>query len=198
MKILTSISKIQSNLDFYQGEIPVACSAPFMTSDRVMIGLYGTGLGHACIEVSLQEFENLKSFLYEPQTFRLAIHGIKRIWSSLNLGSLESNTHLILDTELMSYLLNSGASRESYTLSHLAHEYLHEDYPLWLQEIADRPYLQVMHEILAWDAYLIYQLAYVLNEHLHASDPDLAFMYTVRRGTARYDSFGDDSPRYCS
>ena len=34
-----------------------------------------------------------------------------------------------------------------------------------------------MHEILAWDAYLIYQLAYVLNEQIHETDPDLAFMY---------------------
>ena len=178
MKILTSISEIQNNPDFYQGETPVACTAPFMTTDRVFIGLYGTGLGHACIEVSLQEFENLKSFLYEPQAFRLAVHGIKRIWRNLSLGSLESNTHLILDTELMSHLLNSGASKEDYTLSHLVHEYLQEDYPLWLQEIADRPYPQIMHEILAWDAYLIYRLAYVLNDLIHTTDPDLAFMYT--------------------
>ncbi len=178
MKILTSISEIQSNPDFYQGEIPVACTAPFMTSEKILIGLYGTGLGHACIDLSLQDFEALKSFVYEPQAFRLEVHGIKRIWCNLNLGSLETNAHLILDTELMSYLLNSGASKENYSLSHLVQEYLQEDYPLWLQEIADRPYPQVIQEILAWDAYLTYQLAYVLNDQIHASDPDLAFMYT--------------------
>ncbi len=178
MKILKSILEIQSSPDFYQGEIPVACTAPFMTSEKVLIGLYGPETGHACIDVSLQDFEILKSFLYEPQAFRLAVHGIKRIWSNLNLGSLETNTDLILDTELMSYLLNSGASKEDYTLSHLAHEYLQEDYPLWLQELADRPYPQIVHEILAWDAYLIYQLGYVLNEQIHSTDPDLAFMYT--------------------
>jgi DNA polymerase I len=178
MKILTSISEIQNISDFYQGDIPVACTAPFMTSEKVLIGLYGTRLGHACIDLSLQDFEAFKSFVYEPQAFRLAIQGIKRIWRNLNLGSLESNTHLILDTELMSYLLNSGASKDDYTLSHLAHEYLHEDYPLWLQEIADRPYPKVMHDILAWDAYLIYQVAYVLNDLIHTAEPDLAFMYT--------------------
>jgi DNA polymerase I len=178
MKILTSVSEIKSNPDFYQGDTPVACTAPFMITDSVLIGLYGTGLGHACIELSHKEFEDLKSFLYEPQEFRLAVHGIKRIWSNLSLGSLETNTDLILDTELMAYLLNSGAPEEDYTLSHLVHEYLNEDYPLWLQEIADQDYPKVMHEILAWDAYLIYQVAYVLNEQIHAGDPDLAFMYS--------------------
>jgi DNA polymerase I len=178
MKILTSVSEIQSIPDFYQGDTPVACTAPFMSSERVLIGLYGTGLGHACIDLSHPEFEDLKSFLYEPQAFRLAVHGIKRIWRELNLGSLETNTNLILDTVLMAYLLNSGAPAEDYTLSHLVHEYLHENYPLWLQEIADQSYPTVMHEILAWDAYLIYQVAYVLNEQIHAEDPDLAFMYT--------------------
>jgi hypothetical protein len=44
--------------------------------------------------------------------------------------------------------------------------YLQKDYPLWVQEIADRPYPQVMHEILAIDAYLIYQTAYVLNRFM--------------------------------
>ncbi len=178
MKILTSISEAANIPDFSQLEIPVAITAPFMTSDRVLVGLYGPETGHACIDVSIQDFENLKSFLYEPQTFRLALHGIKRIWRNLNLGSLETHTDLILDTELMSYLLNSGAAKENYTLSQLVHEYLHEDYPLWVQGIADRPCPQVMHEILAWDAYLIYQLAYVLNDQIHESDPDLAFMYT--------------------
>jgi hypothetical protein len=58
------------------------------------------------------------------------------------------------------------------------HEYLQEVYPLWMQEIADRPYPQVMHEILAVDAYLICQTACVLNEQIHTADPDLAFVYT--------------------
>ena len=78
----------------------------------------------------------------------------------------------------MAHLLNSGGDKEDYALSHLVHKYLHEDYPLWIQEIADRPYPEAMHEILTWDAYLIYQTAYALNEQIHAADPDLAFMYT--------------------
>ena len=119
MKILTSITEVENIPDFSQLEIPVACTAPLMTSDRVLVGLYGPEIGHACIDLSIQEFDDLKSFLYEPQAFRLAVHGIKRIWRNRNLESLDTNTDLILDTELMSYLLNSGASKESYTLSHL-------------------------------------------------------------------------------
>ncbi len=178
MKILKSLPEIQSSPDFYQGDAPVAVTAPFIAEDRVLIGLYGSTLGHACIEVSLQEFEALKAFLYEPQGFRLAVHGIKRIWSSLKLGSKDTYTHLELDPELMAHLLNSGAPEADYTLSHLVHEYLQEDYPLWLQDIADKPYPQVMHEILAIDASFIYQVGSVLNQQIHAGDPDLAFMYT--------------------
>jgi len=179
MKVFTNVQEIQSTPDFYQGDTPVALTAPLIVHGRALVGLYGAAtVGHACIDVSLTEFEALKAFLYEPQTFRLAAHGIQRIWRNLNLGSLETNTHLILDTELMAHLLNSGGDETDYALSHLVHEYLQEDYPVWTQEIADRPYPQVMHEILAWDAYLIYQTAYVLNEQIHAADPDLAFVYT--------------------
>jgi DNA polymerase I len=178
MKILTSVPEIQNDPDFYQGDTPVALTAPFIAHGRVLIGLYGSTLGHGCIDVSLPQFEALKAFLYEPQTFRLAVHGIQRIWRTLNLGSLGTNTHLVLDTELMAHLLDSGGDKEVYALSHLVHEYLQEDYPLWMQEIADHSYPKVMHEILAIDAHLIYQTAYVLNEQIHAGDPDLAFMYT--------------------
>jgi DNA polymerase I len=178
VKVFSDVHELQGNRAFYQGDTPVALTAPFIAHGRVLIGLYGSSLGHACTDVSLSELEDLKAFLYEPQTFRIAVHGIHQIWRSLNLGSPETNTHLVIDTELMAHLLNSGGDKEDYALSHLVHEYLQEDYPLWIEEIADRPYPQVMHEILAWDAYLIYETAYVLNEQIHAADPDLAFVYT--------------------
>jgi DNA polymerase I len=178
MKVFSDVPELQSNPAFYQGDTPVALTAPFIAHGRVLIGLYGSTLGYACIDVSLLEFETLKAFLYEPKTFRIAVHGIHQIWSSLNLGRPETDTHLVLDTALMAHLLNSGRDKEEYALSHLVHEYLQEDYPLWMQEIADRPYPQVIHEILAVDAYLIYQTAYVLNEQIHAADVDLAFVYT--------------------
>ncbi len=181
MKILSSVSEIQNIPEFYQGDNTVALTAPFLALVRILIGLYGPSVGHACIDVSIQEFEALRVFLYEPETFRVAVHGIKRIWQSLDLGNNETNTHLVMDTELMTHLLDSGGDKEDYALSHLVHEYLQEDYPLWMQGIADRPYPQVMHEILAWDAYLIYQTAFVLNEQIHAADPDLPFMYLTEK-----------------
>jgi DNA polymerase I len=178
MKVFSEVHEIKINPEFYQGDTPVALTAPFIVHGRALIGLYGSTLGYACLDISLSEFEIIKAFLYEPLSFRLAVHGIHCIWRTLNLGKPETNTHLVLDTELMAHLLNSGGDNADYALSHLVHEYLQEDYPLWLQEIADRPYPQIMHEILAWDAYLIYQTAYVINEQIHAADPDLAFMYT--------------------
>ena len=51
MKILTSISEVENIPDFSQLEIPVAITAPLMTSDRVLIGLYGPETGHACIDL---------------------------------------------------------------------------------------------------------------------------------------------------
>jgi len=178
MKVFSDVHALQSNPAFYQGDTPVALTAPFIAHGRALIGLYGSSLGYACIDVALSELETLKAFLYEPQTFRIAVHGIQRIWRTLDLGRPETDTHLVMDTELMAHLLNSGGDKEDYSLSHLVHEYLQEDYPLWIQEIADNPYPQVIHEILAVDAYLIYQTAYVLNEQIHAADPVLAFVYT--------------------
>jgi hypothetical protein len=35
-----------------------------------------------------------------------------------------------------------------------------------------------MQEILTWDAYLIHQVAYALNDRIRGPDPDPAFMYT--------------------
>ncbi len=178
MRIINSLQNIKGLSDFYQLELPVAITAPLVISGRVLIGVYGPDLGHACIDVCTQEFEELKAFLYTPKWFRLAVHGIKRIWKALGLGNLDASADLVLDTELMASLLNSGAPDEDYCVSHLVHEYLNEDYLLWLREIADRLGDRVRHEILAWDAYLVYQLAYVLHQQIRSADPDLAFMYT--------------------
>ena len=178
MRIINSVLDVKNLADFYQLELPVAITAPLVIKARVLVGIYGPDLGHACIDVSTQEFEELKAFLYTPKWCRIAVHGIKRIWKALGLGTLDTYTDLVLDTELMASLLNSGAPGDNYCVSHLVHEYLHDDYLLWLREIADRPGDTVRYEILAWDAYLVYQLAYVLHEQIRIQDPDLAFMCT--------------------
>ena len=137
IKIFHSREDLIQNRDFIQMKTPVAVTAPFIFHDRVIIGLYGQSVQRACVDVSSDEFELIKKFLYEPRWHRLAVHGINRIWRDLNLGDEHTRTELILDTELMAYLLNSAGHAEDYTLSHLVHEYLSEDYPVWHKALAD-------------------------------------------------------------
>ena len=91
MRIINSAQDLKSLSDFYQLELPVAITAPFLIQDRVLVGIYGPELGHACIDISTREFEEIKPYLYTPKWFRLAVHGIKRIWKTLGLGNLETS-----------------------------------------------------------------------------------------------------------
>ena len=177
LKVFHSLEELNQSNDFVQLETPVAVTAPFIFHDRVIIGLYGLTVQHACVDVSLDEFELIKKFLYEPQRCRLAVHGISRIWRDLRLGDEHTRTDLILDTELMAYLLNSAGHRKDYSVSHLVHEYLSEDYPLWHKVLADNPYPESIRGMLAYDAHLIYDLAYGLLELIDHADPDLKFNY---------------------
>ncbi len=107
-------------------------------------------------------------------------------------------TDLILDTETMAYLLNSGKDTSRYLLSHLVHEYLSEEYPLWHRAIADNPCPDSIRAILAYDAHLIYDLAYVLLDKINRAGADLKFMYfhvqlplikiLLENGSSRYRS----------
>ena len=119
MKIFTTLSELQNPIDFNQLETPVAITAPFMNNQRVTIGLYSRIFEYACIDTSITEFQSIKEFLYYPQTFRIATHGIQRIWKTLELPDYDTNAGLILDTEIMAYLLNSGRHKSEYSLSHL-------------------------------------------------------------------------------
>ena len=177
LKVFHSLEDLNQSNDFVQLETPVAVTAPFIFHDRVIIGLYGLSVQHACVDVSLEEFQLIKKFLYEPQRCRLAVHGISRIWRDLRLGDEHTRTDLILDTELMAYLLNSEGYKKDYSVSHLVHEYLSEDYPLWHKVLADNPYPESIRGMLAYDAHLIYDLAYELLELIHEADPDLKFNY---------------------
>src|SRR5208283_2585447 len=177
MKLFTSLSELQQISDFYQLETPVALTAALIAHDRIMIGLYGRAVEYACIDVSLDEFELIKKFLYYPQGFRLAVHGIQRIWKALDLADYDTNAGLILDTEIMAYLLNSGKRTSEYSLSHLVHEYLAEEYPVWNKVLADNAYPESIRGILAYDAHLIYDVAYELLELMDKAGTDLKFMY---------------------
>jgi DNA polymerase-1 len=177
MKIFTSLSELQNAIDFNQLETPIAITPPFTDNHRVIIGLYSRIFEYACIDTSITEFQIIKEFLYYPQTFRIATHGIQRIWKTLELPDYETNAGLILDTEIMAYLLNSGKDKSEYSLSHLVHECLSEEYPVWHKALADNPYPDSIRAILAYDAHLIYDLAYELLELMDRAGPDLKFMY---------------------
>ncbi len=116
MEIYTSIDQIKQLNIFIQLDHPVALTAPLIIDDRVIIGIYCELTGSACIHVDTHTFIEIKHFLYDPQWFRLLVHGIKRIWENHEIGNLDTHTHLIADTEMMAYLLDSGREEHEYSL----------------------------------------------------------------------------------
>ncbi len=159
MEIYTDTEQIKSLGMFIQGEHPVALTPPLIAQDKVLIGLYCELTGPACIHLDVNEFRDLKSFLFDPQWFRLMSHGIKKIWEQHDVGNLNTHTHLIADTEIMAYLVDSGRDEHEYSLSYSARRYLDIDYPNRSRDIYDKGYPDALYGILADDAYLISGLA---------------------------------------
>jgi DNA polymerase I len=174
MEIYTDTDRIKNLSIFTQGEYPVALTPPLIAQDDVLIGLYSEPTGPACIHFHENEFTDLKSFLYDPQWFRLMSHGIKRIWEELEIGTVNTHTHLIADTEIMAYLLDSGRDEHEYSLSYSASGYLDIDYPNRSVDIYEKAYPEALYKILADDAYLISGLAVVLLDQM---DADLRWFY---------------------
>ncbi|MFC1835696.1 DNA polymerase [Thermodesulfobacteriota bacterium] len=174
MEIYSSTEQIKNLSIFAQGEHPVALTPPLITDQDVLVGLYCELTGPACMHLEVHEFADLKSFLYDPQWFRLLSHGIKRIWEELDVGNLETHTHLIADTEIMSYLLDSGRAEQEYSLSYLARRYLDINYPNRSAEICDKDFPESVYGVLVEDAYLIWELGSVL---LDGMDADQRWLY---------------------
>jgi len=174
MEIYTSTEQIKQLGIFTQLEHPVALTPPLILEDKVLIGLYSEFTGSACMHVDINEFADLKTFLYDPQWFRLLTHGIKRIWEELEVGTLDTHTHLIADTEIMAYLLDSGRAEHEYSLSYLARRYLDINYPNRAAEICDTVDPESVYEILSEDAYLIWDLDALLLDQM---DADLRWFY---------------------
>jgi DNA polymerase I-like protein with 3'-5' exonuclease and polymerase domains len=76
---------------------------------------------------------------------------------------------LVKDTKLMAYLLNPDAGEEGLCLSHLAHEYLDEDYTHVAVEVRDRGYSEAVHDALVHDARTILRLAEALPAQMDSS-----------------------------
>jgi DNA polymerase I len=174
MEIYTGIDQIKQLPIFSQLEHPVALTPPLILEDKALIGMYCELIGPACIHIDVHEFIDLKHFLYDPQWYRLLVHGVKRIWEELEIGTLDTHTHLIADTEMMAYLLDSGRDEHEYSLSYLVHKYLDIKCPNRSAEICDNAHPEALYEILSDDAYLIWDLASVLLDQM---DADLRWFY---------------------
>jgi DNA polymerase I len=172
-KILNKIRQAEELLA--EGQL-IALAASLILDDSVIVGFHGALGDQGCIEVPKVEFNEVGRLLFQPTRTRIAVHGLKRIWEHLGIGTSELNLDLITDTKLMAYLLNPDAGREQaegLSLSHLAHEYLNEDYPHMAVEVRDTGYPQAFYDALVRDARTIHRLAEALPDQMDKALYDL-------------------------
>ena len=95
------------------------------------------------------------------------MHGLKRIWEFLDLNTDELDLKLVTDTKLLAYLLDPDAGEtDGLTLTHLAYQYLGEEYPHVASEVQDKGLLQALRESLMRDAQVIWYLGQELPKHM--------------------------------
>jgi DNA polymerase I-like protein with 3'-5' exonuclease and polymerase domains len=151
-----------------------------MLDHTVIIGFYRSSEDQGCIEIPEVEFIPIARLLYQPAFTKIALPGLKRIWEELeapSIGNSELDLDLVTDTKLLAYLLNPDAGREGaedLSLTHLAHEYLHEDYPHLAVEVRNKGTVTALHEVLVRDAHTIFRLAQALPSKM---DRDLFNLY---------------------
>jgi hypothetical protein len=138
---------------------PVALTAPFRLKDEAFIGFYTGAYGPGSLEVPLQDLPSVGKSLYLPPDRHIIVHGLKRIWESLEIGDPDLDTKLITDTKLMAYLLDPDLGEEVLTVSNLVHLYEMLEYPYRIIDIRDQGYPQAVREGLAHDAEIIYELS---------------------------------------
>lgn len=168
-KIINNIQQIE---EFLPREQLIALAAPLILDNTVMVGFHSISGDQGCIEVPEVEFNQVGKLLFHPAHTRIAVHGLKRIWEYLDIGTSELNLDLVTDTKLLAYLLNPDDGRdraEDLSLSHLAHEYLNEDCPHMAVELRDQGILTPFHEALARDAHTIFRLAENLPARMDSS-----------------------------
>jgi DNA polymerase I-like protein with 3'-5' exonuclease and polymerase domains len=171
------LNKIQQVEELLGREDPVALTAPLILVHTVIVGFYRNSEDQGCIEVTEVEFNPIARLLFQPTRTKIAVHGLKRIWEFLNIGTSELNLSLVTDTKLMAYLLNPDAGREEaegLSLTHLAHECLNENYPHMAVELRDQGLPTAIHEALVRDARTMFRLAEDLPSNM---DRDLFNLY---------------------
>jgi len=167
----TVITAIDPLLDILHSRAIVAISAPLFTDEESFIGYYSAASENStCAVMPVRDAHTLAETLYQPKTSVLRVHGLKRIWEALDIGTRDVNPDLISDTELMAYLLHPDARDKGLTLSALCAEYLGEEYPHRILDIRDQGYPAAFAAALAYDAELIgnlaERLAFVMTDDL--------------------------------
>jgi DNA polymerase I len=159
-------STVQPLLDMLDAGAPIAVTAPLLLEDQFLFGYYSASTGNsgACAVIPATDALRLSRTLYEPQTSAIRVHGLKRIWEVLDIGTRDVNLGLVHDTKLMAYLLNPDAGDLRLTLSALAAEYLGEEYPHRILDMRDKGYPAAFYEVLAYDAELIWRLHEQLSQ----------------------------------
>ena len=177
MSELRIINNIQEVEVLLSREDLVTLTAPLRLDHTVIVGFYSTFGDQGCIEIPEVEFIPLASLLFQPTGTKIAVHGLKRIWEYLNIGTSDLGLNPIIDTKLLAYLLDPDAGHEDaedLSLAHLAHEYLNEDCPHMATEVRDMGVSVAIHEAMVRDARTIFRLAEVLPEQM---DRDLFNLY---------------------
>jgi DNA polymerase-1 len=154
----------------------VAVTAPFESDDGYLVGL-SNGKEKTCVQIQKDEFASACTSLYPGKHRPLAVHGLKGIWEYLDEVKVREDTerdkcidtHNILDTKLMAFLLDPDSKGDGLALTHLHKRYLEHEYPHEILRIDDEPDEPVYYQILADDAHRIHCLATVLWDHMSPS-----------------------------
>lgn len=163
MNIYTSYSRVEALLDRLRPDTLLSVTAPLYVNESIIICIYNNLYGIGCVHVPVNEFEPIRALLYEPKSFHLAVHGLKRIWEQFGLGYYEIPPCRVWDVKLMAYLLTPGLDKKhGYAVSHLTEKYLGEKYPQSSPDICDRGYPESFYWLLGQDARRIHHLAQTL------------------------------------
>jgi DNA polymerase I-like protein with 3'-5' exonuclease and polymerase domains len=155
----------QPLLDMLSSGVPVAVTAPLLLEDELLVGYYSSETS-GCAVIRAAEAYKVSRMLYQPKTSAVKVHGLKRIWEVLHIGTRDVDLDLIHDTKLMAYLLDPDAGDPGLTLSALAERYLKEEYPHRILDIRDKGYPEAFYATLAYDAELIWRLEEQLSESM--------------------------------
>lgn len=177
MTDLRIINNIQEVEELLSEEQLISLAAPLIMDHTVFVGFYSTSEDQGCIEIPEVEFNPLGRLLFQPSHTKIAVHGLKRIWETLDISTSDLDLDRLIDTKLLAYLLDPDAGHEDaedLSLTHLAHEYLNDYYPHMAVEMRGNRIPEAIHEALVRDARTIFRLAEVLPQQM---DPDLFNLY---------------------